>query len=111
MIENKKQPIANARNKEPNPTVEDAYWREHYASRPYVRAGAAYDEYQPAYRFGWGGCSRYGELNWAQAEPQLHEDWRRAGGESRLAWEKASPAVRDAWARLRPDADYSSENI
>jgi hypothetical protein len=76
-----------------------------------VKPGTQYEAYQPAYRFGWEGRGRYGELNWEKAEPRLREDWRRAGGESRLGWEKASPAVRDAWNRLRDDADYRKENI
>jgi hypothetical protein len=98
------QPDANR-----DPTVEDTYWREHYASRPYVKPGTEYEAYQPAYRFGWESRGRYGELNWEKAEPRLREDWRRA--ESPLDWEKASPAVRDAWDRLRDDADYSKENV
>ena len=92
-----------------NPTVEDAYWREHYASRPYVKPGTQYEAYAPAYRFGWEGPGRYGELNWETAEPRLREDWHRAGGGSELDWEKASPAVKDAWARLHDD--YRKENI
>jgi hypothetical protein len=94
-----------------DPTVEDTYWRENYASRPYVKAGARYEAYQPAYRLGWEGPGRYGELNWEKAEPRLREDWHRAGGGSQLDWDKASPAVKDAWGRLRDDADYRKENI
>jgi hypothetical protein len=94
-----------------NPTVEDAYWRENYASRPYVKPGAGYAAYQPAYRFGWESRGRYGELNWDKAEPRLREDWRRTAGANHLSWEEARPAVRDAWDRIRDDADYSRENI
>src|SRR5580765_5571219 len=36
-----------------NPTAEHEYWRENYASRPYVTAGTAYDQYGPAYQYGW----------------------------------------------------------
>src|SRR5262245_24209334 len=42
-----------------NPTVEDAFWRENYNKRPYVKSGTSYDRYQPAYRYGWEGRSRY----------------------------------------------------
>src|SRR4029453_3919775 len=35
-----------------DPTVEDAYWRDNYADRPYVTKGASYDDYGPAYRYG-----------------------------------------------------------
>jgi hypothetical protein len=94
-----------------NPTVEDTYWRENYASRPYVKPGTRYETYQAAYRVGWEGPGRYGELNWEKAEPRLREDWHRAGSESRLDWDKASLAARDAWSRLRDDADYRKENI
>lgn len=93
-----------------NPTVEDAYWRENFAARPYVPSGTAYEAFGPAYRFGWEGSNRYGELDWEQAEPKLREDWRRSGGESVMRWEKASPAVRDAWRRIRPDAG-TEENV
>jgi hypothetical protein len=85
-----------------NPTVEDAYWRENYRSRPYVKAGAKYQEYQAAYRHGWEGHGRYGELNWDKAEPRMRDDWQRTG-EAGVDWDKASPAARDAWDRLRGD--------
>ncbi len=88
---------------EVNPTVEDAYWRENYATRPYVTPDSPYSAYQPAYRFGWEGRGRYATLGWEGAEPRLHADWKRSGGESVLGWEKASPAVRDAWQRLDDD--------
>lgn len=94
-----------------NPTVEEAYWRESHASRPYVTPGTGYEAYEPAYRLGWESRGRYGELNWESVEPRLREDWNRTGSGKRLDWEKASPAVRDAWNRLRADADYSKENI
>ena len=94
-----------------NPTVEDTYWRANYASRPYVKAGTGYEAYQAAYRLGWKGPGRYGELNWEKAEPRLREEWHRGSGQSRLDWDKASPAVKDAWGRLRDDADYRKENI
>jgi hypothetical protein len=93
-----------------NPTVEDAYWREHYASRAYVQPGTPYEFYQPAYRFGWEGHGRYGELNWESAETRMHTDWRRAGGDSRLEWKTASPAVKDAWERIHDAGDHP-ENI
>ena len=35
-----------------NPTVEDEYWQNNYASRPYVEKGQNYEDYQPAYRTG-----------------------------------------------------------
>jgi Glycine zipper len=85
-----------------NPTVEDSYWREHYSSRPYVKAGSKYQDYQAAYRHGWEGHGRYGELNWDKAEPRMRDDWKSMG-ETGVDWDKASPAAKDAWDRLRGD--------
>jgi phage tail tape-measure protein len=81
-----------------NPTAEDAYWSANYTTRPYVKAGAAYRDYQPAYRFGWEGRSRYQDLDWDAAEPRLQADWQHMG-ETGVNWTHASPAVRDAWER------------
>ena len=36
-----------------NPDDEDAYWREHHATRPYATADRSYNDYRPAYRYGW----------------------------------------------------------
>src|SRR3954471_17934536 len=36
-----------------NPTAEDEFGRKNYSSRPYVAPGASYDEYAPAYRYGY----------------------------------------------------------
>jgi Glycine zipper len=63
-----------------NPTVEDAYWRENYRSRPNVKAGAKYQEYQAAYRHGWEGHRRYGELDWDKASPAARDAWDRPAG-------------------------------
>lgn len=86
-----------------NPTVEDKYWRANYATRPYVKKGAKYTEYEPAYRFGWEGRGRYSKLNWDKAEPHLSADWRKAS-DSLGGWDQARPAVRDAWDRF-PNED------
>src|SRR5271170_477370 len=42
-----------------DPTVEDGYWRDNYAHRPYYNQATSYDEYQPAYRYGWESRSKH----------------------------------------------------
>jgi hypothetical protein len=83
-----------------NPTEEDNYWRDNYASRPYVQPGTTYDEYSPAYRYGWESQSRYSGKKFEDVETDLSRDWDRAKGRSRLDWEKAKSAARDAWDRV-----------
>ena len=81
-----------------DPTVEDAYWRENYASRDYVAADRSYDDYGPAYGY---GVNRYeGDRSFEDVEPELAEGWMGARGQSTLGWGEASPAARDAWQRV-----------
>ena len=63
-----------------DPAVEDSYWRENHASRPYARKDVGF-------------------------EPELGRDWGRARGNSSLEWEHAKPAARDAWDRLSNAAE------
>jgi hypothetical protein len=83
-----------------DPKIEDDYWRSNYASRPYVTAGATYDDYGPAYRHGVDAYSRYPDRSFDDLEPELSRDWgtRREG--SKLDWHSAKHASRDAWQRL-----------
>jgi hypothetical protein len=83
-----------------DPTVEDAYWRDNYRTRPYVESGATYDEYQPAYRYGWETRARHHDRKFDDVENDLGRDWDRVKGKSRLTWEKAKHATRDAFHRF-----------
>ena len=83
-----------------NPTVEDTYWRENYAKRPYVTSGTAYDTYQPAYKYGWESYGRYRRRKFDEVEPELRKDWEKTRDASRLSWDKAKSATRDAWHRV-----------
>jgi hypothetical protein len=83
-----------------NPTMEDEYWRTNYTSRPYVKPGITYDEYQPAYRYGWESRTRHAGQRFDEVETDLERGWDRAKGKSRLAWNEARDATRDAWHRI-----------
>ncbi|HEX7890588.1 MAG TPA: hypothetical protein VF522_14600 [Ramlibacter sp.] len=83
-----------------DPAIEDAYWRDNYASRPYIKSGATYDDYEPAYRYGWDAQSRHAGRSYDEVEPELARDWGTARGKSSLEWEHAKHATRDAWHRV-----------
>ena len=83
-----------------NPTVEDAYWRDNYSSRPYVRDRASYDEYQPAYRVGWESATEHRGRRFDEVEPEIEKRWSTSRGNSRLEWSDARNAARDAWDRV-----------
>lgn len=83
-----------------DPTVEDAYWRETYRTRPYVGADETYETYAPAYRYGWESRQRYAGRGWNDVEGDLGRDWNEARGTSSLTWDRAKLATRDAWHRV-----------
>lgn len=86
-----------------NPTVEDAYWRQNYSSQTWVDRNSRYEDYEPAFRTGWEGYSRYGRSGktFEQLEPEFRKDYERtAAGRTRLGWENAKSASRAAWDRL-----------
>ena len=83
-----------------NPTVEDAYWRTNYATRPYVAADRAYEHYQPAYRYGWESRTAFRDRPWNEAEGDLERGWDKFKGTSRLTWAEAKDATKDAWHRV-----------
>jgi hypothetical protein len=86
--------------KSADPAVEDSYWRDNHASRPYARKDVGFDHYQPAYRTGVESFNRNPGRSFDDVEPELSRDWSRARGNSSLEWEHARPAARDAWERV-----------
>jgi hypothetical protein len=84
----------------------EAHWREHFASRPYVPAGADYEEYAPAYRYGALSYAHSdGTRSWDDVEAELSAGWDAAKDRSRLAWDDARHAARDAWERMKTLAE------
>ena len=82
-----------------NPTVEDAYWRDNYQTRPYV-SGEPYDVYQPAYRYGWESYENKTGRKFDEVESDLERGWEKTEHATKLGWDKAKHATRDAWHRV-----------
>lgn len=83
-----------------DPTVEDAYWQGNYSKQKYVEPNTDYAVYQPAYRIGYEGRSRYPGKRYDEVEPDLRRDYESYSGKPTLAWDKARLAARDAWNRV-----------
>jgi len=85
-----------------NPTNEHEYWRYEFVKRPYYNPGSAYEEYSPAYQYGWESYSQYSPKGktFNEVEAELGRDWDRRRGKSQLDWERAKDASRDAWERV-----------
>jgi len=81
-----------------DPTEEEAYWKQEFKTRPYAKK-ATFDEYRPAYQYGWESQQRYSGKKFDEVETKLSREWETGRGESALSWAQARPAVRDAWDR------------
>lgn len=88
-----------------NPTKEGEYWRSNYMKEPYFNSAYTYDDYDPAYRTGYEGLSRYQGRTFEQSEKDLEAEFNRNKGNSRLSWDHARHATRSAWNR---SADLSN---
>jgi hypothetical protein len=74
------------------------YFRMHHAET--YGGASGYDEYEPAYRYGWdlGSSGRYRGRAWNDVEPELRGDWERRYPEGG-GWERFKAAVRRGWER------------
>ena len=93
-----------------DPAVEDSYWRSNYSGRNYVDRGASYNDYGPAYRYGWESRSTYGNKTYDDVENDLERGWDNAKATSGLAWSKAKHAVRDAWHHVERAMPGDADN-
>jgi hypothetical protein len=85
-----------------NPNVEAKFWQESHSSKPYALTAFGYDEFSPAYRYGWESFARHGgeSRTFDSVETALGRGWDKARGASRLGWDHARLATRDAWNRV-----------
>lgn len=81
-----------------DPTVELAYWKENYRSRPYYDATLPYSEYETVYRFAAENYRKDCQFN--DCESDLRARWEKTNPRSKLTWENAKLAMQDAWHRI-----------
>ncbi|KFN48693.1 hypothetical protein [Arenimonas composti] len=83
-----------------NPTEYTEHWRNNYASTPYYRADATWDDYEPAYRYGYDTYGQYRGKSFESVESDLERGWDKTKANSRLGWNEAKGAVRDGWHHI-----------
>lgn len=89
-----------------NPTTEADYWRSRHSSQPYAQGPNSYDDYAPAYQYGWESyrSRRPEHTTFEHAETDLARGWQDVKGKSSLNWNQVRSATRDAWNRVRDDS-------
>jgi hypothetical protein len=79
---------------------EEAYWRKQHSNQPYADKNLSYDDYAPAYRFGFEAAGKFADRDYDEVEESLASDWERAEPGSAIPWDTVRPAVRAAWERM-----------
>lgn len=84
-----------------DPTVESQYWQQNYRTRSYITSGSKYEDYEPAYRYGWESASKpeFQNRKFEDVEEQLQREWP-AYDSTRSNWGDRREAVRDAYNRI-----------
>ncbi len=83
-----------------NPTDYDDHFKKSYTTTSYYKSDRDWNDYQPAYRYGYDTYSANRGKTFDTVEPQLERDWNTRRGESRLAWADARGAVKDGWHHI-----------
>jgi len=84
-------------------TEEARFWQDQYRLRPYYRSGTTYENWAPAYRFGWDNARRpeHAQRTFGDLEDELASEWRKEREAVGDDWRLYRDAVKDAWDRVR----------
>ncbi len=95
-----------------NPTAEHVFWRSEFQKRPYFTLGTPYEQYGPAFQYGWESYASYQIKTFKDVESDLGRHWESHRGQSKLSWNHAKNAAHDAWLRAEKAAcsDACSSN-
>lgn len=83
--------------------AEASYWMTNHASRPFAVVTYTYEEFAPAYQYGWESFGRphYQGKTFESIEADLGRGWEKAKGTSKLGWDHAKAATHEAWDRVK----------
>ena len=81
-------------------STEEQYWRDNYASRPYIGANRDFEYWRPAYHYGYESATRYSGRKWNDVENDLKTGWEKFEHRGKTTWEHIKDAVRDGWDRV-----------
>ena len=93
-------------------TDEDNWWRNNYSSRPYA-TGRNYEDFRPAYQYGFESGQHHMGRNWNDVETDLRSGWEKFEGRKGAGgtWESVKDAVKDAWHRITGQHDVDTDKM
>jgi uncharacterized protein YcfJ len=83
-----------------NPTEYNDHFKTNYVSAPYYSADRDWNDYEPAYKYGYDTYGQYRGRRFEDVESDLERGWDKTKANSRLAWSDARGAVRDGWHHI-----------
>jgi hypothetical protein len=91
---------------------EDSWWRSNFSSRPYA-TGRNYEEFRPAYQYGFESGQHHMGRQWDEVESDLRSGWEKFEGKAGAGstWESVKSAVRDAWHRITGQHDVDTDKM
>jgi hypothetical protein len=80
------------------PRDQRAQFKHHWQSR-YASGGGNFDEFAPAYDYGYGlgGRSEYQNRRWEEIEPDARQSWE---SDQPGTWDRFKDAIQHGWERL-----------
>ena len=83
-----------------NPAEYNDHFQKLYPTSSYYQPGYDWNDYQPAYEYGYHTFGHHQGKRFEDVEPQLAQKWEAAREGSRLEWANARQAVREGWHYL-----------
>ncbi len=83
-----------------NPTEYNDHFKTEYKNTPYYTAGREWNDYEPAYQYGYDTYGQYRGQRFEDVESDLERNWDQTRAKSRLEWNEAKQAVRDGWHHI-----------
>ena len=80
-----------------NPTEYISSFENKYQQAPYYSQGREWNDYKPAYKYGYDTYGEYRGQKFDDVEGELERKWDATRADSRLEWTEAKGAVRDGW--------------
>lgn len=84
-----------------DPKQEELFWRKQFVDEPYYKKGDKYEDYLPAYRFGWEAAvgDEFLHNDFEEIEPRLQDRWKQHYADRH--WDSERERVRAAYIRIR----------
>jgi uncharacterized protein YcfJ len=83
-----------------NPTAYTEHFKTTYRETPYYNSSRDWNDYEPAYKYGYDTYGQYKGQRFEDVESNLESGWNTTKANSRLAWNEARGAVRDGWHHI-----------